>query len=97
MVFREGRTKAVGNVLRPEPMSLKPARHDRRNPQHNNHTTDESDSQHVQESDVTAMDSPFEIQADKRVQGGGAGGGRRGRKRHDKPPEPTQPTVAAAN
>lgn len=52
-----------------------------------------------QESDVTATDSPFEVQADKRgaaAGGAGAGGGgaRRPRKRHDKPPD--APALAAA-
>lgn len=105
MVFREGRTKAVGNVLRPEPAAVKQApranntRHDRRTQQ----AQDKPDAlpAHVQESDVTATDSPFEVQADKRgaaAGGGGApgagGGGRRPRKRHDKPPD--APTLAAA-
>ncbi|XP_075969148.1 GTP-binding protein 1 [Anticarsia gemmatalis] len=108
MVFREGRTKAVGNVLRPEPATQKPqprnntnTRHDRRNTSQQ-HAPANEHAPHVQESDVTAVDSPFEVQSDKRgaAAGGGSGaggassGGRRPRKRHDKPPD--QPPVAAA-
>lgn len=106
MVFREGRTKAVGNVLRPEPAAFKPppraaqprdrraqltlASHAAAGPQ--------PPLSQLQESDVTAAESPFEVQADKRGAGAGGGGGggggaRRGRKRHDKPPE--QPAVVA--
>ncbi|XP_072943334.1 GTP-binding protein 1 [Epargyreus clarus] len=75
MVFREGRTKAVGNVLRPEPTAPRPPRHARDGAA--------ADSSQPQESDVTAKDSPFEVQADKR-----GGGARRPRRRHDKPAPP---------
>ncbi|KAM3961728.1 LOW QUALITY PROTEIN: GTP-binding protein 1 [Aphomia sociella] len=93
MVFREGRTKAVGNVLRPEPAACKPpprslAQRGERRPTHA--APAPTPPTQTQESDVTAAESPFEVQADKR---GGRGGGRRPRKRHDKPPE--QPAVAA--
>lgn len=46
-----------------------------------------------QESDVTTLDSPFEVQADKRNEAGGHRGGRRSRTKRDKPPD--QPAVAA--
>ncbi|KAG6448694.1 hypothetical protein O3G_MSEX005658 [Manduca sexta] len=104
MVFREGRTKAVGNVLRPEPIAHKPApaarherheRHERRAQAHGTNAPADASTAHLQEADVTAVDSPFEVQADKRSSaagGGGGGGGRRPRKRHDKPPD--QPVAA---
>ncbi|XP_069365526.1 GTP-binding protein 1 isoform X2 [Maniola hyperantus] len=95
MVFREGRTKAVGNVLRPEPAATgaraAPARHNARAA---HASADHRAAQHTQqqqqttESDVTAVDSPFEVQADKRAAA-------RRRKRHDKPPPAPQPALAA--
>ncbi|XP_063359773.1 GTP-binding protein 1 [Cydia amplana] len=99
MVFREGRTKAVGNVLRPEPASAAPRhkpppRHKQRAPpqatQGDANARDNNAMFPPQEADVTTPDSPFEVQADKR---GAGGGGRRGRKRHDKP----EPPAVAAN
>ncbi|KAI8435341.1 hypothetical protein MSG28_003666 [Choristoneura fumiferana] len=97
MVFREGRTKAVGNVLRPEPAGAAP-RHKPQQPRHKHERRAPLPAapaapaalDSVTENDVTTVDSPFEVQTDKRGASGagGAGGGRRGRKRHDKPPEP---------
>ncbi|XP_050345245.1 GTP-binding protein 1 [Nymphalis io] len=103
MVFREGRTKAVGNVLRPEPAAAprappaRPARAPRAPaaPPAAPPAAVRYDPVSVtqtQESDVTAVDSPFEVQADKRAPA-------RRRKRHDKPapPAPPAPPALAAN
>ncbi|CAH2074656.1 unnamed protein product, partial [Iphiclides podalirius] len=98
MVFREGRTKAVGNVLRPEPVAAGRAapprhKHDLHQPQsqHNQQRRQPDHEQQDKDADVTAVDSPFEVQADKRS----AGGGRRPRKRHDKTSQQPQPAVQA--
>ncbi|KAJ2952508.1 hypothetical protein O0L34_g6827 [Tuta absoluta] len=95
MVFREGRTKAVGNVLRPEPSvsmprASKPQRTQRHHSQRDN-------THHAGENEQTA-DSPFDPATGGSGAGGqgtgaGGGGGRRPRKRHDKPQEHT--SVAA--
>ncbi|CAH0406685.1 unnamed protein product [Chilo suppressalis] len=88
MVFREGRTKAVGNVLRPEPHAAKPqARRAAPAPAlaPASHPLLDNTAQQSQESHVTGSDSPFDVTPNKRT--------RRPRKRHDKPPD--QHSVAA--
>ncbi|KAG7306963.1 GTP-binding protein 1 [Plutella xylostella] len=88
MVFREGRTKAVGNVLRVIPAAGAPP------PRKPHAKRQEQPTDLPLESDVTTADSPFEMQGDKRTEGH-SHRGRRSRGKRDKPPE--QPPLAAAN
>lgn len=113
MVFREGRTKAVGNVLRiipsahmSQPLRTKPSKahsgrtHAHSSPQHVTVTGgQQQNNSGVQgalplASDVTTIDSPFEMQADKRTDGSGHRGPRRSRgKRPDPAASNTAPSA----
>ncbi|KAI5635475.1 elongation factor tu GTP binding domain-containing protein [Phthorimaea operculella] len=98
MVFREGRTKAVGNVLRPEPSVSMPRASKPQRAHQRHHNQQRGDNAHHTENDQSA-DSPFDAGTGGSGSGAGGqgsgGGGRRPRKRHDKPQEHT--TSVAAN
>lgn len=96
MVFREGRTKAVGNVIRTIPLA--PGTVTTRNKRHDPQVTATADNALPKDTDVTTADSPFEIQQDKRNDGSGQRGrrprGKRG-EHHNTQKSAEQPAVAA--